>query len=153
MSGSPDASVVQQSSVPAQPSMPSDASSPPQPAQSIQGSPATVLIPATSKMSLTVEDGAEPRSHTTSEQISGCGLLVIYGAVIGFFVFRFVRRRRPTSLWICAVSLGWALAACMSLGIVEQMAANILCWAGLVVGVCTLWSGVAAELRELREGA
>lgn len=137
-----------------------DSTSPPIPSSpSLEGTttqaPAVVEVPAgkTVVISAPGEPSAEARTGTAAERTADVFLLMTYGAVIFFFLWRFFRRRRLPSLFIALLPLGWVLVALWDLRIMEPHPTGAFRWAGVMIGALLLWAVVKSEWRQEREAA
>lgn len=72
-------------------------------------------------------------------------LLLVYGAVIGFFLLRWVRFRRTPSLGVAMLPAGWVLVALWDLGILSPHPMGLWRWMGVAFGVWLLASAFRAE--------
>lgn len=75
-------------------------------------------------------------------------LLIVYGAVAGFFLFRFARRRRWVSFGVSMMTGGWMLLALFDLGLLRPRSDGLIRWWGVAVGVYLLATAFRAERRE-----
>lgn len=78
-------------------------------------------------------------------------LLLVYGGVFFFFVYRFVRFRKPPSLTIAFVSTGWVVLACLRLGLIAGANLGLLCWIGVAFGAALLTLVIRADQVDQRE--
>lgn len=62
-------------------------------------------------------------------------LLLVYGGIVFFFLFRFLQHRKLPSLGIALLPMGWIVISAHQLGILDERASNAGCWVGLVFGV------------------
>lgn len=74
-------------------------------------------------------------------------LLLTYGAVVFFFVWRYWKRRRPSSIGVALLPLGWFYVALLDLGALAA-ADGLIRLFGVGVGIYTLVTVVRAEGRD-----
>jgi hypothetical protein len=99
------------------------------------------------------EGAVQEPTGTPLQRTADVFLLLVYGAVIFFFLWRFFRRRRLPSLFVALMPTGWVLVALFDLRIMEPHPTAVFRWGGVVVGTLLLWSVVKSEWRQEREAA
>lgn len=82
----------------------------------------------------------------TRSAAADVALLLAYGGVSCFFVYRFVRNRRPSSLACALLPSGWVVIACLDLGFFVLH--TWLKWAGVCVGLVALHFLFRAEVMD-----
>lgn len=73
------------------------------------------------------------------------GLLLVYGAVVLFFLYRFARHRRPPSVGVALLPGGWITLALWRLALITSAVLELIAWCGVVAGAVLLHLVVVAE--------
>ena len=75
-------------------------------------------------------------------------LLLIYGSVCFFFILRFALHRRPPSIGIALLPLGWIAISVHRLDLIDDDALTIFSWLGVGAGAFLLTVIVLGEARD-----
>lgn len=82
----------------------------------------------------------------TRSAAADVALLLASGGVSTFFLYRFVRNRRPSSLACALLPFGWVAIACLDLGLFELQ--GWMKWTGVLVSAVTLHLLFRAEVLD-----
>jgi hypothetical protein len=80
----------------------------------------------------------------TAARAADVALLVVYGGVAAFFIYRFVRHRRMASVGVALLPMGWIVVALYDLNLIAD-GSSFVRWCGVAVGLLVLTSVFRAE--------
>jgi hypothetical protein len=71
---------------------------------------------------------------------SNVAILLVYGAVIVGFLWRFHNTGRAPTLVMAALPVGWVLASLWDMGLMRPMPFGVFRWMGVALGIFILFT-------------
>lgn len=81
-------------------------------------------------------------------ELADVALLLVYAAVVGYFLRRFFLKRKMPSLFIALLPMGWVLLALQSQTIAPLMSS--MKWIGVLLGALLMASVLHTDRTEIR---
>lgn len=91
---------------------------------------------------------AGPTVVSEAVRAADVALLVVHGGVVVFFLYRFARHRRPSSLACALLPVGWMLIACWDLDVFTSGQYGLYHWLGVLLGVLMIHTLIRTEVMD-----